>query len=69
MPLRAEIDETVDYAIQLALHYREARTGESSALAASRSGLRMAIIPLTLAAFIYNDRQFFGWSDLSDSRY
>ncbi len=45
------ISLTVDYAIQVALHYREARTGESSVLAASRSGLRVAIIPLTLAAF------------------
>ena len=45
------ISLTVDYAIQVALYYREARGGESSVLAASRSGLRVAIIPLTLAAF------------------
>ena len=45
------ISLTVDYAIQVALHYREARTDNTSVLAASRSGLRMVITPLTLAAF------------------
>ena len=45
------ISLTVDYAIQVALHYREARTNQTSVLDASRSGLRMVIIPLTLAAF------------------
>ncbi len=41
---------TVDYAIQVALHYREARSGGTPVLAASRSGLRVVIPPLTLAA-------------------
>ena len=45
------ISLTVDYAIQVALHYREARTDRAPVLAASRSGLRMVITPLTLAAF------------------
>ncbi len=44
------ISLTVDYAIQVALHYREARTGHTSVLAASRSGLRAVISPLALAA-------------------
>ena len=45
------ISLTVDYAIQVALHYREARTNQTPALASSRSGLRIVIIPLALAAF------------------
>ena len=45
------ISLTVDYAIQVALHYREARMGDTSVLAASRSGLRIVITPLALAAF------------------
>ena len=45
------ISLTVDYAIQVALHYREARTGNASVLAASRSGLRVVTVPLALAAF------------------
>ncbi len=45
------ISLTVDYAIQVALHYREARTNHTSVLAASRSGLRIVITPLALAAF------------------
>ncbi len=45
------ISLTVDYAIQVALHYREARTGNTSVLGASRSGLRIVTIPLALAAF------------------
>ena len=45
------ISLTVDYAIQVALHYREARTGDRSVLVASRSGLRIVITPLALAAF------------------
>ena len=45
------ISLTVDYAIQVALHCREARINHTSVLAASRSGLRIVITPLTLAAF------------------
>ena len=45
------ISLTVDYAIQVALHYREARTKQESVLAASRSGLRIVVVPLALAAF------------------
>ena len=45
------ISLTVDYAIQVALHYREARTNHTSVLAASRNGLRIVIVPLALAAF------------------
>lgn len=45
------ISLTVDYAIQVALHYREARTNQVSALVASRSGLRVVIPPVALAAF------------------
>jgi predicted RND superfamily exporter protein len=41
---------TVDYAIQVALHYREARTDQTSVLDAARAGLRHVLIPLTLAA-------------------
>ena len=44
------ISLTVDYAIQVALHYREARTNHESVLAASRFGLRIVIPPLALAA-------------------
>ncbi len=45
------ISLTVDYAIQVALHYREARTRDPSVLGASRSGLQVVITPLALAAF------------------
>ena len=45
------ISLTVDYAIQVALYYRESRTAATPALAASQFGLRTVIIPLTLAAF------------------
>jgi predicted RND superfamily exporter protein len=45
------ISLTVDYAIQVALHYREARLSQTSVLAASRSGLQIVITPLALAAF------------------
>ena len=45
------ISLTVDYAIQVALHYREARVNNTSVLGASRSGLQVVILPLTLAAF------------------
>ena len=45
------ISLTVDYAIQVALHYREARTNQTPVLAASRSGLRFVIPPLALAGF------------------
>ena len=45
------ISLTVDYAIQVALHYREARINQTSVLAASRSGLQIVITPLALAAF------------------
>ena len=45
------ISLTVDYAIQVALYYRESRTEVTPVLAASRFGLRTVIIPLTLAAF------------------
>ena len=45
------ISLTVDYAIQVALYYREARTGTMSVLASSRSGLQTVIVPVTLAAF------------------
>ena len=45
------ISLTVDYAIQVALHYREARVNNTSVLAATRSGLRLVVLPLTLAAF------------------
>jgi predicted RND superfamily exporter protein len=41
---------TVDYAIQVALHYREARTDQTSVLDAARAGLRKVLVPLTLAA-------------------
>ena len=44
------ISLTVDYAIQVALHYREARTSHTSVLVASRSGLRIVTTPLALAA-------------------
>ena len=44
------ISLTVDYAIQVALHYREARTNQTSVLDASRSELRIVTTPLTLAA-------------------
>ncbi len=44
------ISLTVDYAIQVALHYREARTNQTSVLAASRTGLRMVTVPVALAA-------------------
>ena len=44
------ISLTVDYAIQVALHYREARTRETSVLGASRSGLRTVTVPVALAA-------------------
>ena len=45
------ISLTVDYAIQVALHYREARTNHTSVLEASRSGLRVVTAPVALAAF------------------
>jgi predicted RND superfamily exporter protein len=45
------ISLTVDYAIQVALHYREARSSHDSVLIASRSGLQIVTIPLALAAF------------------
>ena len=45
------ISLTVDYAIQVALHYREARANNISVLNASRSGLQLVILPVTLAAF------------------
>ena len=45
------ISLTVDYAIQVALHYREARTNHTSVLEASRSGLRAVTAPVALAAF------------------
>ena len=44
------ISLTVDYGIQAALHYREARSSEKSVLAASRSGLRTVTVPVALAA-------------------
>ena len=44
------ISLTVDYAIQVALHYREARIHDTSALAATRSGLRTVTVPVALAA-------------------
>ncbi len=44
------ISLTVDYAIQVALHYREARTQQSPVLAATRSGLRTVRLPVALAA-------------------
>ncbi len=44
------ISLTVDYAIQVALHYREARTNHTSVLAASRSSLRLVTAPVALAA-------------------
>ena len=44
------ISLTVDYAIQVALHYREARIDQTSVLDAARAGLRKVLIPLTLAA-------------------
>ena len=44
------ISLTVDYAIQVALHYREARTHQASVLAASRTGLRTVTVPVALAA-------------------
>ena len=44
------ISLTVDYAIQVALHYREARTDNTSVLAASRSGWRVVTPPVALAA-------------------
>jgi predicted RND superfamily exporter protein len=44
------ISLTVDYAIQVALHYREARNNQTTVLDASRSGLRIVIVPLALAA-------------------
>ena len=44
------ISLTVDYAIQVALHYREARTTQTSALASCRSGLRVVTVPVALAA-------------------
>ena len=45
------ISLTVDYAIQVALHYREERTNHRSVLEASRSGLRAVTAPVALAAF------------------
>ena len=45
------ISLTVDYAIQVALHYREARTNHTSVLDASRSGLQAVTAPVALAAF------------------
>ncbi len=44
------ISLTVDYGIQVALHYREARGSQESVLAASRSGLRVVTVPVALAA-------------------
>ena len=44
------ISLTVDYAIQVALHYREARANQTPVLEASRSGLGIVIVPLALAA-------------------
>jgi len=44
------ISLTVDYGIQVALHYREARGSQASVLAASRSGLRVVTVPVALAA-------------------
>ena len=44
------ISLTVDYAIQVSLHYREARANETSVLAAVRSGLRLVTVPVALAA-------------------
>ena len=45
------ISLTVDYAIQVALHYREARTSTTSVLNGSRFGLQLVVLPLALAAF------------------
>jgi predicted RND superfamily exporter protein len=44
------ISLTVDYAIQIALHYREARATDTSVLDAVRSGLRLVTVPVALAA-------------------
>ena len=44
------ISLTVDYAIQVASHYREQRTVDTPVLTAVRSGLRIVIVPLALAA-------------------
>ena len=44
------ISLTVDYAIQVALHYREARARNTSVTAACRTGLRMVTVPVALAA-------------------
>ena len=44
------ISLTVDYAIQVASHYREQRTAHASVLAAVQSGLQIVIVPLALAA-------------------
>ena len=45
------ISLTVDYAIQVALHYREARNNTTSVLNSSRFGLQLVVLPLALAAF------------------
>ena len=44
------ISLTVDYAIQTVSHYREQRLRAASALEAVRAGLRIVLVPLTLAA-------------------
>ncbi len=44
------ISLTVDYAIQVTLHYREARATDASVLTAVRSGLRLVTVPVALAA-------------------
>jgi predicted RND superfamily exporter protein len=44
------ISLTVDYAIQVALHYREARGKQESVLAGCRMGLRTVTVPVGLAA-------------------
>ena len=44
------ISLTVDYAIQVALHYREARANDTSVRAACGTGLRTVTVPVGLAA-------------------
>ena len=44
------ISLTVDYALQIASHYREQRTADTPVLTAVRSGLQAVVVPLALAA-------------------
>ena len=44
------ISLTVDYAIQVALHYREARANQTPVLTACQTGLRTVTVPVALAA-------------------